>query len=590
MRKWFPIPSLLQLIITIGIIGIILIQTSISKSNGILIELQEQISEQIHGELSQRIESAMLLNQKHNDALLDGELNLESTVERERYFTRHIKMYPDVAMTFIGLADGSFYGARRLTDGGIEVVRNNSTTNGSSLYYWTSSLGEGVELVDEFPNFDPRKRPWYTETANLGQATFSSAYSHFTFHEPTITASQPVYDKDNQLIGVLGVNYLLSSLGDILRNSPIGDLGQVFVTDDTGMLVATSLDIPTYKLTEDNPQLISVKEIDNPIIQSSLSLPIKENKKKLPKISVEGSNYYVGTSKFQENNLNWNVYVVLAEGNFFGQAKNAIIQTEIILIFSFLISILFAWWIVGRIMKPIVTLGNAAEELANGKMITIPDDGRKDEIGKLIKSFNKMSMKIVKMVAHLEMEVALRTEELEKNNDELKRLSFTDGLTGISNRRQFDIIVSSGWNTALRYKWRIGLFMMDIDLFKNYNDSYGHQAGDDCLRTIGNLMRGKVRRSTDIVARYGGEEFVIMIQDVEIDKLIEFAEEIRKSVESLNIEHSESPFKKVTMSVGVAHMVPSTETRFETLILRADQALYQAKNQDRNTVVVSKGN
>ena len=588
MRKWFTIPPLLQLVITIGFIGFILIQASMSSSHLILIELHQQMQKQVSRELSQHLESTMILNQMHHDHLHCGMLNLKSTAVREQYFTNHLKLYPDLAMTFVGQPDGSFYGARRTADGELQVVRNDSTTNGASWYYRTDSLGEGIELMEQFPDFDARTRPWYIKAVEMGKPTFSNVYSHFIFHEPTITATHPVYDQNHQLIGVFGANYLMSWLGETLRSLPIGDSGQVFVTDDSGMLIASTLDTQAYTMVNGSSQLIAAKKIDNALVQSSISLADYEYGNELPKISVSGKNYYVGLSKYQEHGLDWSIYFAMAEDDFFGRVNSAISQTAIIVVCSLLLSILFTTLISGRMVKPITDLSSAAEELANGKLISIADDGRKDEIGKLTRSFNKMGLQLTQMVTHLELEVALRTQELEKSNEELKQLSFTDGLTGIPNRRQFDATLQSAWNTALRYNRSIGLFMIDIDLFKDYNDSYGHQAGDDSLKAIGQFMRDKVRRSTDLVARFGGEEFVVLIQDAEPDKLIEFAEEIRSGIERLNIEHANTPFQKITISIGVAHTVPSFDITPETLIRMADQALYQAKANGRNTVVVSK--
>lgn len=585
MRKWLTIPSLLQLIVTIGFIAFLLIGSSVSSSHLVLIELHQQMQKQVSTELSQRLASAMQLNQMHYDHLHCGILDLTSTTERERYFSSHIKLYPDVAMTFIGQPDGSFYGARRIADGEIQVVRNNSATNGTSWYYRTDSAGEGIELKEQFPNFDARKRPWYTEAVEAGKPTLSSVYSHFVFREPTITASYPVYDESHQLMGVFGVDYLLSWLGNTLSSLPIGASGQVFVIDDLGMLVASTLDIPSYQIADGASKLIPVREIDDALLQASIALPEHDRENKLPKISVSGEKYYVGLSKYQEYGLNWNIYVVMAENDFFSKVNDSITQAVVITVCSLLLSVLFTTYIAGHMVKPITTLSNAAEELSNGKLISIPDNGRKDEIGKLTRSFNKMGLRLTQMVSHLEEAVAIRTQELEERNEELKQLSFTDGLTGIPNRRQFDITLQGTWDTALRHHWRVGLFMIDIDLFKNYNDSHGHQDGDDALKAIAKFIAGKTRRSTDLAARFGGEEFVVLIQDAQSQKLIEFAEEIRAGVEALGIEHSNSPFQRVTISIGVAHMIPSFDTTPELLIHMADQALYQAKNKGRNIVI-----
>jgi len=411
---------LLQLIITIGLIGFFLIQAGINSSQLIFKELQKQMLQQVRDQLSQRMETAEHLNQMHSDLMQHGILELESSVERERYFVSYIKSYQDVAMTFIGLPDGSFYGARRTIGGEIQVVRNNSTTKGASWYYRIASAGEGVELVDQFPNFDPRIRPWYTKAVEVGAPVFSSVYSHFVFREPTITASHPVYDQNHQLIGVFGVDYLLSWLGDTLGSLPIGPSGQVFVTDNTGMLIATSFDSPSYKVVEGVSQLIPAKESDSALVQASLNLHENEYDKRLPRFTIDGKKYFVAMSSYQEHGVNWNVYVISAEDDFLGGVKQAVINTAIILAASLLISVFLMFWIGLRVTKPIVALSKAADELTRGRLMHIPENGREDEIGVLTRAFNEMGLRLTNIVVHLEEEVATRTQELKERNEELR--------------------------------------------------------------------------------------------------------------------------------------------------------------------------
>jgi diguanylate cyclase (GGDEF)-like protein len=584
MRKWFTIPSLLQLFVTIGLIGFFLIQAGISNSHLMLKELQQQMLRQVSEQLSQRMQTAMRVNEMNYDAFTLGLLDLENQRERERFFTSRLKSYPEIAMSFIGLADGSFYGARRTADGELQIVRNNNETQGASWYYRTSDTGESIELTDIYPNFDPRTRPWYEKALESGEPSFSSVYSHFVFHEPAITASHPVYDESGRLIGVFGVDYLLSWLGDILGSLPIGANGQIFITDEAGMLIATSSGDPSYKMVDGVSQLIPATENGNSLIQASLALPIEQNRNEQSGFKVDGVQYFVSTTSFQEYGANWNIHVISAEDDFLGEVKQATLQTGLILIAALIGSFFITSWIAGRMTKPIVKLSKAAEELSKGRLIQIPDDGRNDELGTLTRSFNAMGLQMTNLVANLEKEVASRTQELEHRNAELQRLSYFDGLTGIANRRQFDYAIARAWNKALRHGRPVALFMLDIDLFGDYNNTYGHQAGDDCLKTIGKLLGNKVRRASDLVARYGGEEFVAILQDTDTSKLAAYAESIRASVENLNIEHSASPYKKVTMSIGVACLVPTIETSPAELIEMADRALYQAKKNGRNKV------
>ncbi len=174
-------------------------------------------------------------------------------------------------------------------------------------------------------------------------------------------------------------------------------------------------------------------------------------------------------------------------------------------------------------------------------------------------------------------------KELEIKNAELERLSSLDGLTGIANRRIFDEFIDNEWSRAARDNAPISLILIDIDHFKTYNDNYGHQGGDDCLRKVAQSLASKVNRSSDLVARYGGEEFVVVMPGTDIQGATSVAAALNKGVDEMNVPHEySSTSDHVTISLGVATMVPSSEVQPKTLIVKADEALYEAKESGRN--------
>jgi len=187
----------------------------------------------------------------------------------------------------------------------------------------------------------------------------------------------------------------------------------------------------------------------------------------------------------------------------------------------------------------------------------------------------------------LEARVRQRTHELEDSNSKLATLSQTDGLTGIANRRRFDEVFAAEWSRAGRSGQSLALAMLDVDYFKAYNDTYGHQCGDDCLRAIANLLGKNVRRVGDLAARYGGEEFAFIAPMTDSDSALGIAETIRRALEQLNLPHAASPFHVVTASIGVAVVIPGKSDTPQGLLQMADAALYQAKQQGRNQVVLA---
>lgn len=173
--------------------------------------------------------------------------------------------------------------------------------------------------------------------------------------------------------------------------------------------------------------------------------------------------------------------------------------------------------------------------------------------------------------------------ELEKKNAELQRLSSLDGLTGIANRRRFDEYFAQEWLRAARDGKSLALILIDIDHFKAYNDNYGHQGGDACLKQVARTLDGELKRAADIVARYGGEEFVVVLPDTDLHGAGVIAEKLRTAIEALHAEHAHSKTADhVTVSLGVACTMPREGGNPSVLVEMADEALYKAKQMGRN--------
>ena len=162
-----------------------------------------------------------------------------------------------------------------------------------------------------------------------------------------------------------------------------------------------------------------------------------------------------------------------------------------------------------------------------------------------------------------------------------------DGLTGIQNRRMFDQHIQRVWQQAVRDQQRVAVLLADIDCFKDYNDRYGHQAGDECLRAVAVSLSQCARRPLDFVARYGGEEFAVVLYEASREYVAEVLTRIQRSVAELNIPHEASAVaSRLTVSIGAAFVLPTANRTLEGLIQLADEALYSAKEQGRNRVVV----
>ena len=176
--------------------------------------------------------------------------------------------------------------------------------------------------------------------------------------------------------------------------------------------------------------------------------------------------------------------------------------------------------------------------------------------------------------------------ELALSNRRLSELSTTDSLTGIANRRRFDELLDEEWRRGVRSQQSLALAMVDVDHFKAYNDRYGHQNGDECLRKVGQLLGQHIRRAGDFVARYGGEEFVVICAATDGGHARQLVEAMRAALDELSLPHELSPHGHVTISIGVAALVPDESFGQSALVRLADQALYAAKEAGRNRVVL----
>ncbi len=207
---------------------------------------------------------------------------------------------------------------------------------------------------------------------------------------------------------------------------------------------------------------------------------------------------------------------------------------------------------------------------------------KKVELLARIRSALRLKSEIDKRKIH-EQELIETTKKLQEANQQLIRLSSVDGLTEVYNRRYFDQALDKEFQRAIRNNTFLSLIMIDVDGFKAFNDTYGHQLGDKCLKRISLALNSIINRSHDFVARYGGEEFAVILPETSQEGVDRMAATLLDKVRGLEIEHLSAPVGNcVTISLGTVSMVPKKSNTSADLIARADQALYQSKANGRN--------
>jgi diguanylate cyclase (GGDEF)-like protein len=239
-------------------------------------------------------------------------------------------------------------------------------------------------------------------------------------------------------------------------------------------------------------------------------------------------------------------------------------------------------WIGGErlIVDPIRSLARTATRLGRGDLTARPERQRwAKEFAPLAAALREMAQKL-----------AERESELRSANEHLEQLALIDPLSGVANRRNFDETLARSWKEAIRHRRPLGLLMIDVDHFKLFNDRYGHVQGDACLRRVGKLLMNFACRPGDLPARYGGEEFAVLLPGASLAGARIVAERLRHAVEDLCIAHADSPLGQVSVSIGLASMVPnlgdkSLGDKGQSLIEAADEGLYAAKRGGRNAVI-----
>ena len=246
-----------------------------------------------------------------------------------------------------------------------------------------------------------------------------------------------------------------------------------------------------------------------------------------------------------------------------------------------LVSVIATVWQSYWIQQPLTQLQELSAGMGSGNYDTILNYQSSDELGNLVRSFVTMREDIKER----ESEIHEANENLSQLNQKLEQISNTDTLTNLANRRHFDETLAKEISRHSRQSIPLALIICDIDYFKQYNDTYGHQQGDKCLRQVANSIKKTSARGEDLVARYGGEEFAVILPNTNEEQASKIAEKIRARVHDLDLSHKTSEVSDhVSVSLGFACLIPDSGTIMSDLIEDADRALYRAKREGRNRV------
>ena len=488
-----------------------------------------------------------------------------------------------------------------LNPNAIEAIKERDTsgllrlfTSTHDLYginYYTITDSEGVVLVrtHEPESFGDS----ILDQQNVIDALEGKVTSYFeegSLVKISIRTGAPVYDADGVLVGVILAGVRFDA------NSTIDELKKLLNSEITLFL--------------GNKRIISTvmrdgRSVENTILDPSIAEIVNGNGEYFGDANVLGEEY----KTFYKPLLNAQneVFATFSLGIPISElvtATNNSIRNGIVFGFIGLVaSIILLSFILSSISKPIIKLSDDMSHIANGNLHINVSVNSEDEVGHLGKSLQR----VVGILQTLLEDINIMIFEQEKGNidycldtdkflGEYKILAYNilmlsafcirDQLTGIPNRRSFDNRLCWEWNRAVREKEPISVLIIDVDKFKNYNDTHGHQQGDVALQTVAKSIKQSIKRSIDFAARWGGEEFVVLLPTTDAEGAISVAEKIRAAIENAKIPCADASGAKVTVSVGISTKIPMQDSSIENFIFTADTALYRAKEMGRNSVVL----
>lgn len=598
------IPFLFQVIGAVGVIGYLSFKNGQATANDLASQLRSELTTRIARQIQDTVERPHIINQINANALLNEDIEV-LTGKGEHQLWQQAQLFPGTNLIYCATeSDGALLGVGvDIGDRqGLRIQTVSADTNRYIHYYAIDPTGRRSHLLRQGTEpFDPRQRPWYVEARSTQQSTWSNIYPDFDTRLPTITASTPVYDPvTNALIGVCATDMILSQeINDFLQGLDISESGIAFVVAPSNLLIASSLpdpDIPNNSITpESHLELIAATDSPHSLIRETTEY-LMETYHSLESVEssqldflLDGQRHYLQVMRCQQwLGLDWIVVTVVPEHDFMARIHRNTQVTTILSIMALFFTILVGLMITHGLSQPLLQLSAMARNIAKGEWDSAVELNRSDAIGDLSRSFMSMSQQLRDSFVSLEEKVESRTQELIQANRDLEKMARTDGLTQTANRRYFDYYLELEWKRLIREQGHLTLILCDVDYFKEYNDTYGHQEGDRCLQHLAKILMDAIQRPADLVARYGGEEFAIILPNTNTQGAIHLAQRIQATLRTVPFHPDGTPPPKpITVSMGIATIRPSTNTTIHAFIASADTALYAAKANGRDGYFVS---
>ncbi len=420
LRMVLIVPFVLLVILAVGLAGYL------SFRNGQ--EAVNNVAHQLHGEITARIEEHLRdfldmphrINQLNAAAMRQGWLDVTDAAVLERYFWQQVQTFEAVTSIYFGNTAGGLVDAgREGAEGSLYVIVTDGFVSGTLYKYATDEQGNRGELLVSVPNFDTRTRTWYSRAVERNAATWSDVYVLSTGQDMAIAASRPVYDGQENLLGVVSVDLFVSHLGDFMRDIEIGQTGSAFIVERSGLLVASSTGEKPFvdPPGDEPPRRITASESAMPAIRGAAEYLGAQfggyeriTTSHHLEFDLDGERQFLHVSPFRDGyGIDWLIVVVLPEANFMGQIE-ANNRATALLIMTALLFVIVVGVVTGRwISEPILHLNASAQALARGDWPQVSGEGDWiAELGELMRSFDDMATRLRQTLESLTAEIAER--------------------------------------------------------------------------------------------------------------------------------------------------------------------------------------
>ena len=524
------------------------------------------------------------------------QLDTNNTEELKDVFWQQAQIYPEINTIFYGSQTGNFVEIEN-TEPPKLMIRNQNTAPFWEMYGLDEAGNATVKLSTK--KYDPRERPWYKAALEHQDLIWSPIY---LFADPPvlgITPAIPLKDSEsNQIKGVMAIDLTLEAISQFLNSLKISKSGRVFIIERSGKMVATSTKNSLVRRNAMVNERLHYSESLDPLVRTTASF-LEEKLDSLKNIEsdrqlifqLDRQRYFVQITRLGEYpGLDWSIVTVIPESDFLSYIRRNTYTTLGLSTLALISAILLGAIANQLIIKSVNNIADVAKAISRGQVLTVEEQPKIRELVVISESIDAMALQLQNSAQNLETLESLwerRIEESTKNllqdNQRLNRLANIDNLTQVFNRYHFDLALEELWQQTIQERGVISLIMCDVDSFKQYNDTYGHLMGDECLKQVAMAIARSANRDRDIAARYGGEEFVIILPRTHQEGAIEIAKRINNAVWELNINHHTSTVaNRVTISCGVASIIPNPNLAAVNLIEKADRALYLAKEEGRN--------